>query len=119
MSFIPLALGVCAGIPAVLPAPRLFQIAFFCMVGLTCMAGLPRRLAVASTEWQARSYAPVMELAAPFVSRDELVFSEFAGYYAAKQNSSMVVLYTCLPLLNEKDKSRIPWQSSPQDTPPR
>jgi hypothetical protein len=64
-------------------------------------------LLAATFEWRARSYQPVMELAAPFVSRDKFVLCEFPAYYAAKQNSAEVVLPNHIPVLTGRDRARL------------
>ena len=67
MGFGPVALGVFAtlGEPGEATGGRCFRLAAYLIVAVATLAGLPRRLAVAATEWQARSYAPVMALVEP------------------------------------------------------
>jgi hypothetical protein len=109
LAYTPLALGVCAELNRqnlLPPAPRLKPGVLF-LLTLACLIGLPRRLAVAAFEWRARSYEPVMNLAAPYVPPDAVVFSEQAAYYAAKQHAATVILPTYFPVIRDEDKARI------------
>ncbi|MDB6068428.1 MAG: hypothetical protein JWR26_4636 [Pedosphaera sp.] len=109
MAFFPLALGLCAEIDHFYATNRspMARVAVFAMVGLACLFGLPRRLVVASHEWRARSYGPVMAFAAPYVPGSKLIYSEFAAYYAAKQFAAQVVLPPYLSRLDEGEKARL------------
>jgi hypothetical protein len=109
MAFFPLALGGCAELG---PWLKLYpgygaRALAFALVGLACLPGLPAHLAIAAYEWPSRSYGPVMKLAAPYVPAHELVFSEYAAYYAAKQNGARVILPDYFPVLRAEGKTEV------------
>jgi hypothetical protein len=110
MAFFPLLLGLCMelGQWLELQRGRFAGLVLAGCVGLACVIGLPRRLAVASLEWNARSYEPVMKMAEPYVAGDKLILSDFAAYYAAKQHGAVVmVMPDYFRLLTADDKARI------------
>ena len=109
MAFFPLTLGIFAELARWQGLQRrmLKGLSLIVCVGLACAVGLPRRLIVASLEWSARDYDPVMKLAEPYVAHDKLVVCDFAAYYAAKQHGAEVVLPTYLSLLSAQDKAKI------------
>jgi len=109
MAYLPLALAVCVELadPS-LPRPSGWLIHLpAVLIAIACLVGLPRRLVVATQDWQGRGYRPVMEFAAPFVNGKKLILSEFAAYYAAKQYSADVVLPTGIQMLSESEKARM------------
>ena len=109
MAFFPLAIGLFAELGPWLALHRgtFARRAMAGLLLLACLLGLPRRLVVAAFEWKARSYDPVMKMAAPYVARDRVVVSEFAAYYAAKQFGAEVLLPDHLPLLSPKDDAQV------------
>ncbi|HZV36675.1 MAG TPA: hypothetical protein VFB72_19010 [Verrucomicrobiae bacterium] len=109
MAFFPFALGICAQLDSWRRTERghFTNFAFSILLVMSCLVGLPRRLAVASFEWQARSYAPIMKIVSPYVPGNKLVFSDFAAYYAAKQHGAEVILPNHIHLLTDSDKARV------------
>jgi len=109
MSFIPMALCLCAALSRLPPetAGRPLRFMALSAIGLACLLGLPRRLAVAAGDWQARDYQPVMVMAAPYVNRNTVVYADFAAYYAAKQNGAIVVLPPCVARLSPEQKRQV------------
>ncbi len=109
MAFFPLALGCCAELGSWLQlhSCRHSRRCLVALIALACLLGLPRRLAVASFEWRARSYEPLMQLAEPYVSRDKLVACDFYAYYAAKQHAATLILPNYLHLLTDAAKARV------------
>jgi hypothetical protein len=109
MAFFPLTVGICAelGRWQGLQRGRLAALALAVCVGLACAVGLPRRLLLASLDWNGRNYGPVMKLADPYVPRDKLVFCDYAAYYAAKQHGAEVILPVYLWLQSADDKARV------------
>jgi hypothetical protein len=109
MAFLPLAVGVCAELSALDTGDtsKLLRVSVFLLLALACALGLPRRLAVAAQDWRGRNYEPVMALAKPYVAPDKLVYSDFAAYYAAKQNAAAVILPPCITILSPEEKARV------------
>jgi hypothetical protein len=70
------------------------------LVGITILCisaiGLPARTAVTAIQWEQRSYETVNELVSKSIISTDTVLTSYQGYYAAKNNSSEVLLPTLI-----------------------
>jgi len=76
---------------------------------LTCLMGLPRRLAAAASIGESIDYPAVETLVENNVTKDDWVLSDYSAYYAAKKIGATVILpnYTessLFPSIPEKEK---------------
>lgn len=106
MKFFPLVLCG-AAILERLPVTPIQRAIAACLIFLSGF-GLPARLLLTVREWRARDYKPLEAFVAEHISKNDVVYADFAPYYPLVKNANRVYLitYSSMPA-DEKAKVNV------------
>lgn len=83
------------------------QRAFVVGLAAVCLVGLPARMALLLTEWEARDYRPVERFVRTHLRPDDNLYCEFEAYYAAKAVTPHVFLTRYRRAISDTEKAAI------------
>ncbi|MGH9959942.1 MAG: hypothetical protein ACREBC_22935 [Pyrinomonadaceae bacterium] len=106
MAFIPVGICVMSALPEGVGNRRGRSFIWSCIV-VACLVGTPFQLAVTHYDREDRDYSKVERLIEDEVTGRDWVYTEFAGYYAAKQRGEIVFLPPYLGVLSPEEKKRL------------
>ena len=113
MAFIPMAACVAAELQSGRCRPMLRVVVP--LLVLSCLVGLPARMAVTLREWKLRDPDPVNRLVAEQVRPTDWVYSEYEAYYPAKKAAAVLFLPPYAGLTPEMEGTEPPLSAADRD----
>ncbi|MBD1912506.1 MULTISPECIES: hypothetical protein [unclassified Leptolyngbya] len=109
MGIIPLVIGISAALVGVrgsaLKKPGILWVAVLLIA--SSIPGLPNRLVPGLLHWQDRDYQRVEQFVQANIAADEVVYSDFAPYYAIRKRVDTVLFPSYLDVMSDEDKQQL------------
>ena len=85
MAFVPVAICSLAALERELDGARIAQRVVLAAILLACVVGVPAKIAISASEWEARDVGRLDAFMAQYIRPDDRVYCAFAAYYPAKR----------------------------------
>lgn len=85
MAFLPVAICSVAALEHELAESRLGRGVMLATICLACLVGVPAKVAISATEWQARDVIRLDAFLTPYIRPDDRVYCTFTAYYPVKR----------------------------------
>lgn len=106
MTYIPLSLCVCATLPSDSLTGLMAWVARL-LIAAAVLAGVGLHAVTAAYDWPERDYGHVEKLVTENVSASDVMYGEFATYYAAKSRAAKVFMPFYLPAFRPDEKAEV------------